>query len=56
LTRVNERLRPMLERQLRSGARIVSHEFQVPGWQPEQTVEFVSKVGVTFKIFLYLRP
>jgi SAM-dependent methyltransferase len=56
LTRVNERLRPMLERQLRSGARIVSHEFQVPGWQPEQTVEFVSKVGVTFKIFLYVRP
>jgi len=56
LTRVNEHLRPMLERQLRSGARIVSHEFQVPGWQPEQTVEFVSKVGVTFKIFLYLRP
>jgi SAM-dependent methyltransferase len=56
LTAVNERLRPMLERQLRSGARIVSHEFQVPGWQPAQTVEFVSKVGVPYKIFLYVRP
>jgi protein-L-isoaspartate O-methyltransferase len=56
LTRVNERLRPMLERQLRSGARIVSHEFQVPGWQPAQTEEFTSKAGVPYKIFLYVRP
>ena len=56
LTAVNERLRPMLERQLRSGARIVSHEFQVPGWQPTQTVEFTSKAGVPYKILLYVRP
>jgi len=56
LTAVNERLRPMLERQLRSGARIVSHDFQVPGWQPAQTVEMISKAGVPYKIFLYIRP
>jgi SAM-dependent methyltransferase len=56
LTAVNERLRPMLERQLRSGARIVSHDFQVPGWQPEQAVEMISKAGVPYKIFLYVRP
>jgi SAM-dependent methyltransferase len=56
LTAVNERLRPMLERQLRSGARIVSHDFQVPGWQPEQTVEMNSKAGVPYKIFLYIQP
>jgi cyclopropane fatty-acyl-phospholipid synthase-like methyltransferase len=56
LTAVNERLRPTLERQLRSGARIVSHEFQVPGWQPEQTVDMISKAGVPNKIFLYIRP
>jgi protein-L-isoaspartate O-methyltransferase len=56
LTAVNERLRPMLERQLRSGARIVSHDFQVPGWQPAQTVEVTSENGVTSKIFLYIRP
>jgi protein-L-isoaspartate O-methyltransferase len=56
LTAVNERLRPMLERQLRSGARIVSHDFQVPGWQPAQTVEVTSENGVTSKIFLYVRP
>jgi len=56
LTAVNERLRPMLESQLRSGARIVSHDFQVPGWQPAQTVEVFSKSGVASKIFLYVRP
>jgi protein-L-isoaspartate O-methyltransferase len=56
LTTVNERLRPMLERQLRSGARIVSHDFQVPGWQPSQTVEVTSENGVVSKIFLYIRP
>jgi len=56
LTLVNERLRPMLERQLRSGTRIVSHEFQVPGWQPAQTVDFTSKAGVPYKIYLYVRP
>jgi tRNA A58 N-methylase Trm61 len=56
LTAVNERLRPRLASQLRSGARIVSHDFQVPGWQPEQTVEMMSKAGVPNKIFLYIRP
>jgi len=56
LTAVNERLRPMLERQLRSGARIVSHDFQVPGWQPEQAVDFISKNGVATKVILYVRP
>jgi hypothetical protein len=56
LTAVNERLRPLLERQLRSGARVVSHDFQVPGWQPAQTVEVTSKNGVPSKIFLYIRP
>jgi len=56
LTAVNERLRPMLASQLRSGARIVSHDFQVPGWQPAQTVDFISKNGVPSKIILYIRP
>jgi protein-L-isoaspartate O-methyltransferase len=56
LTAVNERLRPMLASQLRSGARIVSHDFQVPGWEPAQTVDFISKNGVPSKIILYVRP
>ncbi len=30
----NERLRPKLEAELKPGARIVSHDFKVPGWKP----------------------
>ncbi len=56
LTAVNERLRPKLERELRSGARIVSHDFQVPGWQPVDTVEVNSENQVVSKVYLYVRP
>jgi cyclopropane fatty-acyl-phospholipid synthase-like methyltransferase len=30
----NERLRPKLESELKPGARVVSHDFKVPGWKP----------------------
>jgi SAM-dependent methyltransferase len=56
LTSVNERLRPKLEKELRSGARIVSHDFQMPGWDPAKVVDVTSKNGVSHKIYLYIRP
>jgi protein-L-isoaspartate O-methyltransferase len=56
LTSVNAMLRPMMERQLRSGARIVSHDFQVPGWDPDKVIEVMSKNGVASKLYLYIRP
>jgi cyclopropane fatty-acyl-phospholipid synthase-like methyltransferase len=56
LTSVNERLRPQLEKQLRSGARVVSHDFMMPGWESEKNEEVVSKNGVSHKIYLYIRP
>jgi SAM-dependent methyltransferase len=56
LTSVNERLRPQLEKQLRHGARVVSHDFMIPGWETEKEEEFVSKNGVSHKIYLYIRP
>jgi SAM-dependent methyltransferase len=34
LTSVNERLKPILERDLRPGARVVTHDFKIPGWEP----------------------
>jgi tRNA G37 N-methylase Trm5 len=33
------RLKPKLLRELRPGTRIVSHDFALPDWAPEQTVE-----------------
>jgi protein-L-isoaspartate O-methyltransferase len=34
-TDVNAMLRPNLERSLKPGARVVSHQFPVPGWKPK---------------------
>ena len=35
----NERLRPKLEKELKKGSRVVSHDFKVPGWKPSQTYD-----------------
>jgi protein-L-isoaspartate O-methyltransferase len=52
LTASNDRLRPALERQLKTGARVVSHEFPVRGWKPLETIHV--KMGRTDDtIFVY---
>jgi len=56
LTAVNKRLRPLLERRLHHGARVVACDFEVPGWKPQQTVQVTSENGNEYKIFLYVRP
>jgi protein-L-isoaspartate O-methyltransferase len=56
LTSFNEKLRPKLETQLHSGARIVCHDFHIPGWDPEKVVEVVSKNGISHTLYLYVRP
>jgi SAM-dependent methyltransferase len=56
LTIVNERLRPKLEKELRPGARIVSHDFQVPGWKPEKVETVNSENEVAHTLYLYVRP
>jgi len=56
LTVVNERLRPILERDLRPGARVVTQEFKIPGWTPEKVVHAESEAGVPYTIYLYVRP
>ncbi len=33
----NDKVRPMLEKQLKKGTRIVSHDFEFAGWTPEKT-------------------
>jgi len=56
LTAINEKLRPTLEKQLRPGARVVTHDFHVPGWDPDKTVDVISKNGISHKLYLYIRP
>ncbi len=54
LTSVNERLRPKLEKELRRGARVVSHEFRIPGWKPKEVVDVKDNNYITHTIYLYV--
>jgi protein-L-isoaspartate O-methyltransferase len=53
-TDANEMLRPNLEKYLRNGARVVSHDYRVPGWKPKLVDKDSEKRGHT--IFLYEMP
>jgi len=53
LTSSNERLRPVLEAQLRPGSRVVSHDFEIRGWKPSQT-EKILVAGRPHMIYVYL--
>jgi hypothetical protein len=56
LTRINKRLRPLLEKKLRRGARVVASDFQIPGWKPKKVVDVTSDVGAVYTLYLYVRP
>ena len=50
----NARLRPVLTRQLRPGARIVSHAFSMgPGWPPDKVDHFTSARGDEVTLYLW---
>jgi hypothetical protein len=36
LPEFNAKLRPLLERQLKPGARVVSHDYPIEGWVPDR--------------------
>ena len=47
----NERLRPKLEAELRQGARVISHDFKVPGWKPSAVYnELLGHTIYTYRI------
>jgi tRNA A58 N-methylase Trm61 len=47
----NERLRPKLEKELKVGCRIVSHDFKVPGWKAVQVYdELLGHTIYTYRI------
>ncbi len=57
LTESNQLLRPMLEKQLRPGSRIVSHNYAIAGWESGQIVATSVKdeEGKSHSIFVYAR-
>ncbi|HEY3441535.1 MAG TPA: class I SAM-dependent methyltransferase [Paludibaculum sp.] len=52
----NDKIRPMLERQLKPGTRIVAHDFMFQGWTPvkEEHVEDDGE-GRSHTLYLYVR-
>ncbi|MFH0896769.1 MAG: class I SAM-dependent methyltransferase [Candidatus Bathyarchaeota archaeon] len=52
LTSANDRIRPNLERDLKKGARVVSHDFSITGWTPTRTREIKETWG-SHTLYLY---
>ncbi len=52
---INQRLRPKLLRELRPGARIASHDFDMGEWAPSQTIRVPSRDRVS-TVFLWVIP
>lgn len=53
MTSTNERLKPQMERYLKPGARVVSHDYEIRGWKTAK-VEEIQVDGRSHKIFLYV--
>ena len=50
----NDKLRPIMERQLRKGARLVAHDFQFSNWTPEKVVDLEDDgEGRSHTLYLY---
>jgi cyclopropane fatty-acyl-phospholipid synthase-like methyltransferase len=51
-TSLNAELRPRMEKLLKPGARVISHDYAVPGWKPSKVEEEAGK----HLIYLYEMP
>ena len=51
---MNLKLKPRLERELASGARIVSHWHRMGDWRPERTIS-VDEAGRSRQVFLWVK-
>lgn len=55
LTSVNDLIKPKLEREMKTGSRVVSHDFPIRGWVPIRT-ETVRDRYHSHEIYLYKIP
>jgi tRNA A58 N-methylase Trm61 len=57
-TSANEKIKPKLERELKKGVRIISHDYEIVGWSPEKIETFCEnpKLGYpSHTIYLYVK-
>ena len=50
----NNLLRPILEKQLKPGTRIVSHRFEMGDWKPEKTIKVTGADGDEYTLHLWV--
>jgi predicted RNA methylase len=58
-TSANEKIRPKLERDLRKGVRVISHDYEIVGWKPAKVENYCEnpKLGYpSHTIYLYQKP
>ena len=55
LLSTNERLRPIMERDLRPGTRVVAHDMRIPGWEASLEEEVTVGGGIHY-VYLYHIP
>ena len=48
-------VRPILEKQLKKGSRVIAHDFEMTGWMPEKVESLEDDEGRSHTIFLYRR-
>lgn len=58
LPRAMARLEPILERSLKKGARVISHDFTFPNWKPDEMIaldEQRKEDGLSHSVYIYKR-
>lgn len=52
----NEKVRPVLEKQLKPGTRVVAHDFEIGGWKPTRIFDVDNDgEGRSHRLYLYVR-
>lgn len=57
-TSANEKVKPKLEAELKPGARVVSHDYEIVGWKPAKVEEFCENPELGYPshtLYLYKR-
>ena len=58
-TSANEKIRPKFDSDLKKGARVVSHDYEIIGWSPEKVENFCENPQLgspSHTIYLYRKP
>jgi predicted RNA methylase len=58
-TSANEKIKPKLESDLKRGTRVVSHDYEITGWQPVKIENFCENPQLGYPshtIYLYRKP